>query len=161
MKRIILFLAIAAVLITGSWFAWDTFSKSPQEQVLAAQERFLRALEDRDWSEVKSMLTNDYADDYGQDRETAVENGRQVLAGFYTITIKEELTKLQAAPDLGMVMMKIKIEGNGSGLSQIVLSQVNQMQEPWYFHWHKKGRWPWDWKIVQIHHNQLQAGQLP
>jgi hypothetical protein len=41
-----------------------------------------------------------------------------------------------------------------------VISQVNSIEQPWFFHWHKKGRWPWDWKVVQIHNDGLHVPQL-
>ena len=40
-------------------------------------------------------------------------------------------------------------------LSGAVTEWVNSVREPWFFHWHKKGPWPWDWKIVQVHNNEI------
>lgn len=149
-------LLLALTLIgCGAWFAWWCFGRPPQEQVTAAQAKFLRAVEKRDWDRVKNMLTDDYSDDYGLDRDSAVQTAQQLLGGFYTITLKAEPVKVQAVPDLGMMVMKIRMEGNGVGLSQMVMSRVNQLKEPWFFHWHKKGRWPWDWKVVQVHNNEV------
>ena len=128
---------------------------------MAAQTKFLQRVEKRDFSGMKAMLTDDYADDYGHDRDTVIESAKQVLSGFFTVSLKTEVVKLQAVPAmgvgsaLGLVQMKIKLEGNGAGFSQIVLARANQIQKPWFFHWHKKGRWPWDWKIVQIHNDEV------
>jgi hypothetical protein len=161
MKRILLGVLIAAVLIGGGWFTWWCFGRSPSDQVMAAQVKFLHCIEKRDFDGMQAMLTDDYSDDYGHDRDSVIDSAKQVLAGFYTLTLKTEVIKLQAVPPsgvggaLGMVQMKIKAEGNGAGFSQIVLARANQITEPWFFHWHKKGRWPWDWKLVQIHNNQV------
>ena len=64
---------------------------------------------------------------------------------------------MQAVKDVGMVQCRIKLEGKGAGYSEVVMSTVNGMREPWVFHWHKEGRWPWDWKVVQVHHDELAA----
>lgn len=151
---------IVISLLLGLWLGWkavSTFSRSYQTQVLDAQEELLRAVERRDWEAVKSFLTDDYMDEAGQDRDLAVDHGRQALAHFFTLTISHEVTKVQAVHNLGMVHCHIKLEGNGAGYSQTVLSTVNNLKEPWVFHWHKKGRWPWNWKVVQIHQDQIAA----
>jgi ketosteroid isomerase-like protein len=148
-------IALALIALTASLWLWRLCAQTPQQQVMARQNAFLLAVEERDWDQVLSMLTPDYADDYGHDRESAVEDARQVLAGFFTLTIKPQVEVLQAVPDLGMVKMKIRIEGRGAGFSEAVIGRVNSLEEPWFFHWHKRGRWPWSWQIVQIHNDGL------
>jgi hypothetical protein len=155
-RRGLVILIILLLLLGGAgWFSWWSFGRSPEAEVLAAQERFLKAVEKRDWERILSTLTEDYMDEWGHDRQTAVQDARQALGGFYTLDVTTELDTLQAVETIGMVKMKIRIEGNGTGFSQFVVTKVNQIQEPWFFHWHKKGDWPWDWKVVQIHNDQL------
>lgn len=157
--RALYLILIVVVLSLLVWFGWWSFGRSPEQQVLARQMAFMAALEDRDWSEVKGMLTNDYMDDYGHDRDSAVEDAQTVLGGFLTLTVKPEVVFKQVVPDLAMLKVKIQIEGKGLGMSDVVVGQVNNLTQPWFFHWHKKGRWPWDWKIVQIHHDELRLPQ--
>ena len=145
-----------AVLLFGSgWTAWWCLGRSAEAEILAAQTKFLRAVEKRDWERVLGMLTDDYMDEWGHDRQTAVQDARKALQGFFTIDLTTEVTTLQTAQNLGMIKMTIRIEGNGTGFSQFVVAKVNQIQEPWFFHWNKTGRWPWDWKVVQIHNDQI------
>lgn len=155
MRRLLFILFPAVLLLSLGWFGWQTFGRSPEEQLRDRQQAFLLAVESRDWGEIRSMLTDDYKDDYGNDRESAVESARQVLGAFFSLSVKPSIVQLQALPDLGMVKMQIRIEGRGAGFSEAVVSQVNSIEEPWFFHWHKKGRWPWDWRIVQIHNDGL------
>ena len=147
------------LLLGLGWFGWWAFGRSPEEQLMARQAAFLTALEERDWGDVKAMLTEDYMDDYGHDRDSAVEDAKQVLGSFFTLTIKPEVVQKQVLPDLAMVKLKIRIEGKGVGFTDMVIAQVNSIEAPWFFHWHKKGRWPWDWKIVQIHNDQFRVPQ--
>ena len=155
-----LYLIIVGLLLALlAWFGWWAFGRSPRDQVLARQAAFIAAVEDRDWDEVKSMLTDDYADDYGHDRESAVDDASTALGGFIMLTVKTELLQVQATPNLAMVKLKIQMEGKGLGISEVVAAQVNNLTTPWFFHWHKKGRWPWDWKIVQIHNDELRMPQ--
>lgn len=148
-------IAVLIIILGIAIWLWRQCAQTPQEQVMARQTAFLLAVEERDWDEVKSMLTDDYADDYRHDRDSAVEDARQVLAGFFALTIKPQVEVLQAVPDVGMVKMKIRIEGRGAGFSEAVIGQVNSIEQPWFFHWHKRGKWPWSWQIVQIHNDGL------
>lgn len=154
-RRFFVLLLAALVLFWGLWKGVGIFGRSYERQILDAQEKLLRAVERRDWAGVGALLTEDYADEGGHDRETAVEDGRQALAHFYTLTIKPDLTEVTADKGAGRVQMRIRLEGTGAGLSQFVSSTVNGMLEPWVFHWRKEGRWPWNWKVERIHHDRL------
>lgn len=161
MKRILVGTAVAAVVIGAGWFAWWCFGTSQKQQVMAAQEKFLRRVEKRDYEGMKAMMADNYFSSGAlPDRDAAIEGAKKVLSGFYTLTLKTELVKLQAVPAmgaggaLGMVQMRIRLEGNGAGFSQIVLARANGIKEPWFFHWENKGRWPWGWKLTEIHNDE-------
>lgn len=155
MRRLLFILVPAVLLLSLGGFGWWAFARTPEEQLRDRQQAFLEAVESRDWDDVRAMLTDDYMDDYGHDRDAAVETARQALGAFFSLTVKPRIVQLQVLPDLAMVKMQIRIEGRGAGFSEAVVSQVNSIEEPWFFHWHKKGRWPWDWRIVQIHNDGL------
>lgn len=153
--RLILRAVLALVLITSLWFAWWVFGRSPEAQVRAAQAKLIKAVEDRDWNKVQKMLAENYTDAYGHTHESAVQDGKKYLGGFYTLTLKTDQATVRAAKGQGMVSMMIRLEGNGIGYSQIVLGHVNQLTEPWIFHWNNPGRWPWDWQVNMIHNDQV------
>lgn len=150
LRRLIFVLLFAATL-NGAF----NFLRSPESQVLAAQMDFIKAVEERDWDEVKEFLAENYTDAYSHTRETAVEDAKKYLGGFYTLTLMREETAVRAAKGQGMVSAKILIEGNGAGYSQFVVTYVNQLTEPWIFHWHNPGRWPWGWRLNMIHNDQV------
>jgi len=152
--RLIIRSLLALVLITALWFAWWAFGRSPEAQVRAAQAKLLAAVEDRDWDEVQELLAENYTDAYGHTRETAIQDARKYLGGFFTLTLQTGQTTIRAAKGQGMASMTIRLEGNGAGYSQLVLGQVNQLTEPWIFHWSNPGPWPWNWQVNLIHHDQ-------
>ena len=119
-----------------------------------AQAALIEAIEDRDWDDVAEFLAANYTDAYSHTRELAIQDGKKYLSGFYTLTLKTDQTTVRAAKGQGMVTMMIRLEGNGIGYSQLVLGHVNQLTEPWTFHWSNPGRWPWDWQVNMIHHDQ-------
>ena len=134
---------------------WWCRGRGPHAEVLAAQAALLKKVEQRAWGSVNARLAGDYRDDYGHDRESAIEDAQSALGGFLSLTIHGELDTLQAVPDLAMVKMHLRLEGHGLGFSDVVVARLNQLNEPWFFHWHKRGIWPWSWRLVQVHHNEL------
>ncbi len=146
---------LALLLIVVLWLTWWVFGRSPEAQVRAAQANLIEAVEDRDWDEVEELLADNYTDAYGHTRASALQDGRKYLSGFFTLTLKTDQTTIRAAKGQGMVTMMIRLEGNGAGYSQMVLGHVNQLTEPWIFHWSNPGRWPWDWQVNMIHHDQV------
>jgi hypothetical protein len=156
-----LLVGLGLLLLWGGWKGVAVFGRSYEQQVRDAQEALIRTVERRDWSGVTEWLAEDYADDGGHDRESAVADGREALAHFFTLTIKHETAEVEAERTQARAQVRIKLEGTGAGLSQMVLSTVNGMAEPWAFHWSKRGRWPWDWKVVRIHHDRLASLPRP
>lgn len=154
LRPLLLRIALGLLIVAGLWFAWWTFGRSPEAQIRAAQASLIAAVEDRDWDDVADLLAPDYTDIYGNTRETALQHGKKLFAGFYTLDITTDPTTVSAAKGQGVVRAMIRLEGNGIGYSQAVLGRVNQLNEPWIFHWSNPGRWPWNWHVTLIHNDQ-------
>lgn len=154
MRRILLS-SLVIGLVVSAYAGWWVFGRSMNQEILAAQTKFIEAIEDRDWEDIQGSLTNDYMDEAGHDRNTVMDDAKRILGSFISLTVHMDVVELRAAANQATLKANIKLEGQGVGLSSIVISQANAMTGPWLFHWHKKGRWPWDWKIVQIHHNAV------
>lgn len=135
------------------------FASSEEKQMLRMHQKFITALEQRKWGKVDALVSKEYNDGV-QDAATVKASMRKVLQGFYVLSItpevlKSKVVKSQESIWLGMVTTKLKVEGNGAGLSAMVVSQANSMKKPWIFHWHKRGFWPWSWELMQIHNDGL------
>ncbi|WP_395743842.1 hypothetical protein [Prosthecobacter sp.] len=157
MKKIILRSLLVLFVIEGLWLAWWVFGRSPETQVRAAQEKLVKAVEERDWKALEKLLSPAYTDAFGHNRDSAIADGRKYLSTFFTLTLKTDQTKIEAVKGQGIVSMMIRLEGNGVGYSQAILGHVNQMTEPWVFHWNNPGRWPWEWQVNMIHNDQLRS----
>lgn len=161
MKRLLLILVGFLLLTVLGGYGWRTFGRSVEEQLLDAQKQFLQQVEKRNWDGVRAMMTDDYQDEFNQDREAAVDVGRRILAQFYVLTLINEIDGVESMGPRGIVRASIKIEGNGAGVSQMVLTQVNQLQEPWEFTWRNDDGWPWSWQIEKIHQPSLVGQTFP
>lgn len=154
-RRITILIALLLILCAG-WAVRFLFFQSPAEQLGRAQAKLVHAVEKRDWKTIRSMLADEYMDDFGHDRETALQTGQEILAGYFSLTLKTETTFQKGTNEIGLVKLKMKIEGTGTPISQMVTDRVNRTKEPWVFHWLKKGRWPWEWKLVQLQNEYIQ-----
>lgn len=143
-------IASVLLLILSGWLVRYCFFQSPAEQLARVQAQLIRAVEKRDWNTIEAFLSPDFLDDHENDRASALESAKQIFSGFFTLTIKTETTYNKGTQEIGMVFQKLKIEGTGTPVSQRVMERVDQTTEPFVFHWHKKGRWPWDWKLNQV-----------
>ncbi len=152
-------LFLLPALIATAWLGWWLFGRPAEQQVMAAQMKFITAVEDRDWKEVKSMLADEYTDAVGHDRDNAVGDAEQVLGSFLFLALITETLPFEASADRAGIQMKIQMEGRGLGISPMVMDRVNSMHQPWQFDWHKQGPWPWSWKITRIHHDELYPRQ--
>jgi len=143
-------IASVLLLILSGWLVRFCFFQPPAEQLARVQAQLIRAVEKRDWKTIEAFLSPDFLDDHENDRASALESAKQIFSGFFTLTIKTETTYNKGTQEIGMVFQKLKIEGTGTPVSQRVMERVDQTTEPFVFHWHKKGRWPWDWKLNQV-----------
>lgn len=158
LTRRTLFLGLLALL--ALWWGGKTallFLGGEKSQVLAAQEKLLRAAERRDWEAVKALLADNYADEVGHDRNLAVDDARQALAHFFTLTLQHDIESFSLHEGGAQLGVRIRLEGNGAGFSQTVVSTVNGMTAPWEFHWRKQNAWPWSWRVQRVHHPELAA----
>lgn len=152
---------LAGVLVIwAGWWAVRTFAASERTQMLRVQEEFLTALEKRKWGKVDAWVSTDYADDWGQGPDEAKDSMRQVMGGFILVSIDRTMTNAVAAKGLGFVKMKLIVEGTGGGASPMVVAESKRIKEPWIFHWHKRGSWPWSWELVQIANEDLRGYRL-
>jgi hypothetical protein len=156
-RRRLLTLAVLLLVLCAGWSVRFLFFQPPAEQLGRVQAKFLHAVEKRDWKTIRFMMADEYLDDFGhEDPEAALQTAQDILSSYFSLTLKTQTTYLKGTNHVGMVKQKIKIEGTGSPVSQIVTTRVNATTEPWVFHWLKKGRWPWDWKLVQLQNEYIQ-----
>ncbi len=147
MRRLLLAISFIAV---SAWAGWWLLGRPPEREMLEAQTALIKALEKRSWSKVSKALSETYTDSWGQNRELAVELGKQALSGFISLGIHEQLLSSRAAEGVGETTFHLQLDGNGMGFSSVVLGRVNSMNQPWKLNWRKEGLWPWTWKVVRL-----------
>jgi hypothetical protein len=144
---------VVLVSLTGG--IWWLFLRSTERQILAVQETFLAALEDRDWETVRAMMTSDFAGPGGLTADAAMPELQRALEGFVTLDIEARDPSVKAARDIGVSTQIIRVTGLGSPLAIMARDKANQLQTPWLLHWRKTGGWPWEWQLTQAFNDSL------
>jgi hypothetical protein len=160
MKRFLLRLIVVALLITAAWQVWP-FLQSPEGQARKRHMSLFETVSKRNWKAVPAYLAESYEDQWGQKGPEAVEVARELLAGFIILEIRWEPTEAGANDNIVKLRGHARMEGNGLGISQILMTKVNQLQEPWVFTWQKDGWHPSGWRLISITNKELENVGLP
>lgn len=129
-------------------------SARPETQVLKHQRRLLRAMEKRDRDAVLAVLSTEYRDRWGFDREALARESSEILRHFVALAIVAEDPVASGAGDRWTVQTRMRVTGRGSPIAEIVLSEASRLREPWTFRWRKEGG-PWTWRLVSADQPEL------
>jgi len=132
------------------WWLWQ-----PERQLLLHQAHFRAAVERRDWGRIEAMLDPAYSDRWGYTRETGIQEARQWLGQFFSLTVTAQDEADELTPDGGTVTERWQLDGTGTEAAPMVLQYANAAHAPFVFQW-KHGSWkPWDWTLVRVDNPEL------
>jgi hypothetical protein len=142
--------AVAGLLIfLAGWGIWEF---QPRRQVRNAFDGLIHAVERRDWTKVQSTLSPAYQDQWGQDREQAVADAREVFGQFVVLGVITDPATVAVHKADGTVRCRPKLTGTGTAVAQMLVSHVNALPEGMVFQWRRESWKPWDWKLVSVRH---------
>lgn len=136
-----------------------------ESQVRHRAEGFRRALADGRSAKAWHMVSPDYRDQWGMDRDQIGSALRDVSRQFLTLRLDWVDPQLAASPDGTMALTTTpRLDGRAiSPIGEMMLSTARQLDQPFTFHWQKEGWWPWTWRIVNITNPALElpSGYTP
>jgi hypothetical protein len=156
-KRIAL-LSGAALIALALWLAWFC---QPERQVRRHTAVLLKAVERRNWEKLKNLIGDGYADRWQQDKPFLAEVLPQVFGQFLFLNIEHDTTGAEVAGGVGRTVTRVKMSGSGGPGAQYVIEKVNNLSEPFTFHWSQRSGWPWDWELTRVDHPSLDPGGMP
>ena len=160
MRRWILRLLALAVLVGLAVFFWP-FLQSRQAQVEAQQQRFIKAVEQRNWALVKELMDPNYEDQWKLHRDKSLSLAHELLSGFLILNLDWNSQGTKVDGDQIQAQGAIKMSGSGAGLSSEIINNAGQIHQPWTFVWRKTGWKPSDWRLVSISNPELEGMVVP
>lgn len=145
----------AALVVLALWLSWWC---QPERQVRRHTAHLLKAVERRNWSNVKSLLADHYSDRWEHDKNFLGEALPQVFGHFLFLNVEHETTAVEVAGGTGRTTTRVKMSGTGGPLAQYVVEKVNNLSEPFTFHWSQRSGWPWDWECTRVDHPSFDPG---
>ncbi len=142
-----------AALVVLLWFGWHfLFVWTPENVVAARQEKFFKSLSSKKWDRCGRYLSEDYRDRWNFNRDDALLALRDVGSQFFFLQVQG--SEFEFHPGISArearAHRRVKIEGTGGPLAQVIMSHANRVQEPFVFHWRKESWWPTTWRITRI-----------
>jgi hypothetical protein len=132
----------------------------PENQVRIRFQAFLSEMGSRDWDDAGVFIDSSYSDRWGFTKEIVLRESREVLTHFLSVEIQAESPIVAVHGDSATVRGKIRLVGSASTpLGEMAKSEVNRLEEPFEFEWRRMSWKPWDWKLVQVNHPDLNPDQ--
>jgi len=146
---------VVVVLVLAGWALWLYQLWQPARQVELHTLNFLQRASARDWPAVLNMMSDDYRDTWGHDREEVIDEARQLLSHFFAlhIVLLDELAT-RVMDGEGSATARVGVFGSGSGVAYAVIEAVRELERPFIFRWQRDGR-PWQWRLVEVQQEEL------
>ncbi len=151
---------IPALTVLIVWLVWP-YLASTEKQVANRHRDLVSAASRRSWQEVGEMMPADYKDQWGANREDAVSTARELFAGFIVLDLEWKQAELSVIGNTAQIQGSFRIEGNGMGISSMIMDTINKVKKPWTFTWRKDGWKPTDWKLISVSNEELAGMQIP
>jgi hypothetical protein len=139
---------------------WGLWLWQPQRQARLHQRSLLKAVEQRDWEELADLLDPQYTDHWGFDKETAPGAAQKAFSQFFFLTVRTEDPQWEFAGGSARFMAKLKLEGSGGPLTEVVIDRVNSLRTPFTFEWIHRSWKPWDWKLEMVEQEELKIPEV-
>lgn len=128
---------------------------SPTRVVERKQAALVAALERRSNKHLDRLLSENYSDQWGFDREDVKLAMGDIGSQFIILNLVPQDPALTVADGIGESVMRFEASGNGSPLAHQIIREINQLETPFLFRWEKLGFWPGDWHLVRIENPDL------
>lgn len=146
--------------IFGAAFAalalWAVIEYSPGRQLERSFSRLVSAAENRDWKKVKSLMAEDYRDQWGFDRDQAVSLAADGLRHFVVLEINVESLEVSRTGREAAVDAALRLQGRATPVGEMISQKANSLENDFQFAWRQKSWKPWDWKLVSVSQNEIE-----
>jgi hypothetical protein len=156
---------LAAVLI----FAAVIFHAHLHSKDIAhrTQEDFLQRIVKRKRHQALLLTSETYRDVWEFDRNQLELALRDVDSQFLSLQLTPSQETSSYTDGSYLYTARLRLQGQTIGpVGPMMISEANQIQNPFTFHWKKESWWPWSWRLTKIDHpdfrppNQYTPGML-
>ena len=150
---------LAAAAAVGLYLLWLW---QPERQVRLHNEHLLRAVEQKDWSDLAAFVDASYQDQWGNDRSLLLARLRQILSYAPRLkinTIGAGVSRLEGRE--AEWSGRVTLEADENELTSMMKARVNALDTPFVLHWRQISGQPWDWKLTRVSNEALELPEAP
>lgn len=137
---------LAALLLIWHW--------QPERQLRLHSEHLIRSVQAGDWNAVASFVSDDYHDQWNDDR-ALLRQGLRAVTQLRHVAISAALDSIEVGEREGAWSAKITLSG-GDEFATAISARVNSLGAPFKLTWRKQSGRPWDWKLVSVSNPELE-----
>lgn len=142
-------LGLLALIFFLLWFL------QPERQLENSQNRFLNAVQGKNWEAAGEMMAQDYLDQWEYDKARALEDSQVAFSQFVLLKVERKIVSADVSGHLGKASALIKLNGRGGPFAELITTRINGLREPFVFHWRQENWKPWSWKLTRIEHPEM------
>ncbi len=129
---------------------------SPGRQLGKAFTRLVDAAENRDWKTVRSLMAEDYRDQWGMDRDQAIALAAEGFRHFLVLEISPSDPRISWGGRGARIDVQLALTGRGTAIGEAILEHARTLHDDFRFAWQRKSWKPWDWKLVSITQREIE-----
>lgn len=137
--------SVALLLVMFLLWLWQ-----PERQVRRHTENLFCSMEQKNWRWMAELVSNDYHDQWGHDRELMLERVRFAFSFLRAVKIEHSSAAVRIDNSRGKWTGKITIGAAESAFAGLIQDRVNSVATPFELEWHHISAMPWDWKLVRV-----------
>lgn len=145
----------AGVIVSIALGIYLFFLWQPRRQVQLHSEHLLHAVEKKKWSATEKFMSENYHDQWMQDRGAALSRLREVVRYMPNLRLQRQELLVHAADGRGEWRGRITVEADANEVSAFVKERVNALRTPFELQWQQQSGKPWDWKLVRARNADL------
>jgi len=138
---------LAVALSIGLYLLWLW---RPEHQVRLNTEHFFHAIDGRNWETVADFISDDYRDQWADDRTRLLERMREGFRWVRGSRITAANASVQVETPRAIWVGKIMVYSSDDGVMEVLDERVNKLTAPFEFEWRRISGKPWDWKLVRV-----------
>lgn len=164
---LVVLLLLAAGILVWAGRGWQARSQEP-ERLRHVAHQLLENLETNDRGQLRRLVSRDYADQLGHDRESACARIMELRGEFGRFDLDFAVGPPAVATNGGTITVTLNdFDADGGPLAAPLAGQLRQIgvwRTPLTTRWQREGFWPGRWRLVELvlpPELQMPAGYQP
>ena len=148
----------SGLAIAVAWTVWISLLWQPARQIELHTANLLARASERDWAAVKKMISPEYRDAWGHDRDESLRKADELFNQFFTLKILPTgPMSIRMADGMATNSVPLGVFGSGTPIAHAVMDEVREAAGSFVFRWRKCGSWPWQWLLIEAGQAELAA----